>query len=296
MKRFLPRLTYANVIASLALFIALGGAAVAAGLPKNSVGPNQIKKGAVTGKALRKGAVTSGKIAPKAVVAGKLGPNAVLPGNLGAGIINTSKIAAGAVNAEKIANNVVTTNKLNNKAVTSAKVAEKGIATGNLADEAVNNGKLANGAVNAAKLANGAVTKEKLAPGIVGNVEPLLSGQTERGVFSLGGTKKKGEDASAFGSVTFPQSLTANPFAITVLKKGEVSANCPGLGAGNTTPGAVANVVCLYLTTETNLEGVGAAALTTEGNRLGVNLVAKGAKEAETGNFVASGVWAVTAP
>ena len=48
MKRFLPRLTYANVIASLALFIALGGAAVAAGLPKNSVGPNQIKKGAVT--------------------------------------------------------------------------------------------------------------------------------------------------------------------------------------------------------------------------------------------------------
>ena len=95
MKRFLPRLTYANVIASLALFIALGGAAVAAELPKNSVGPNQIKKGAVTPKALRKAAVTSGKIAPNAVVAGKLGPNAVLPGNLGAGIINTSKISVG---------------------------------------------------------------------------------------------------------------------------------------------------------------------------------------------------------
>jgi hypothetical protein len=297
MKRFLPRLTFANVIASLALFIALGGAAVAAGLPKNSVGPNQIKKGAVTPKALRKAAVTSGKIAPRAVVAGKLGANAVLPGNLGAGIINTSKIAAGAVNAEKIANNVVTTNKLNNKAVTAAKIAEKGVATGNLADEAVNTGKLANNAVTAVKLANGSVTKEKIGAGVLGNVENLASGQTERGVFSLGGTKEKGKDASAFGSITFQQALAANPAAVVVLKKGEVSAICPGLGANNNTPGATANVVCIYLTTETNLEGVGAAAVTaTENNRLGVNLTAKGAKEAETGNFVASGVWAVTAP
>jgi len=284
MKRFLPRLTYANVIASLALFIALGGAAVAAGLPKNSVGPNQIKKGAVTPKALRKGAVTSGKIAPKAVVAGKLGPNAVLPGNLGAGIINTSKLAAGAVNAEKIANNVVTTNKLNNKAVTAAKIAEKGVATGNLADSAVTK----------EKLANGSVTKEKLAAGLIGNVENLTSGQTERGVFSLGGTKEKTKEASAFGSISFQQALAANPVAV-VVKKGEINPTCPGLGANNTTPGAVANAVCIYLTTETNLEGAGAAAVTAEVNRLGVNLTAKGAKEAE-GNFVAAGVWAVTAP
>jgi hypothetical protein len=50
------RLTYANVIATVALFLALGGAAVAATqLPKNSVGTNQ----------LRKGAVTAGKIAKK---------------------------------------------------------------------------------------------------------------------------------------------------------------------------------------------------------------------------------------
>jgi len=35
--------------------------------------------------------------------------------------------------------------------------------------------------------------------------------------------------------------------------------------------------------------------LTGEGSRLGVALTAKG-KEAEVGNFAASGVWAVTAP
>src|SRR3954451_4682875 len=82
-----PKLSYSNVIATIALFIALGGAAVAAGLPKKSVGPQQLKPGAVTTKALRRQAVTAGKLAPKAVTAGKLGANPVLPGNLGNGII-----------------------------------------------------------------------------------------------------------------------------------------------------------------------------------------------------------------
>ena len=58
-----PRLTYANVIASLALFVALGGVSYAAtSLPKGSVGANQI----------RAGAVHTGKVADDAVTAVKL--------------------------------------------------------------------------------------------------------------------------------------------------------------------------------------------------------------------------------
>ncbi len=276
MKRFRPRLSYANVIASLALFVALGGSALAAGLAKNSVGPNQLKKGAVTAAKLGKQAVTSGKIAPKAVVAGKLGPNAVLPGNLGAGIISTDKISASAVTAEKIKNNVITTNKLNNAAVTSQKIAAAGVASSNLA--------------------NGAVTKEKIAAGVLGNVETLKTGQTERGVFSLGGTKAATSKATAYGSVSFQLLLATQPTSVTVVQKGgPYTATCPSLGNGNTTPEATAGAVCLYLTTETNLEGTGSAAVTPEGNRLGVNLKAIG-KEAEAGDFVASGIWATTAP
>ncbi len=50
MKRFPSRLTYANVVATIALFIALGGATAFAAtqLAKNSVGAKQLKKGAVT--------------------------------------------------------------------------------------------------------------------------------------------------------------------------------------------------------------------------------------------------------
>jgi hypothetical protein len=51
-----PRLTYANVIATVALFLVLGGGAAFAAtqLPKNSVGSKQLKKHAVTSAKLAK--------------------------------------------------------------------------------------------------------------------------------------------------------------------------------------------------------------------------------------------------
>ena len=68
MKRMRGRLTYANVIATLALFLAIGGGAWAAtGLPKNSVGGKQLKKNAVTTAKIKNGAVTGAKIARGAI-------------------------------------------------------------------------------------------------------------------------------------------------------------------------------------------------------------------------------------
>jgi hypothetical protein len=54
----MPRLSYSNVAATLAVVIALGGTAHAAGLPKNSVGSAQIKKGAVKSADIKDGSVT----------------------------------------------------------------------------------------------------------------------------------------------------------------------------------------------------------------------------------------------
>ena len=49
LSRFGSRLWYANVVATLALFVALGGSSYAAlNLPKASVGAKQLKKNSVT--------------------------------------------------------------------------------------------------------------------------------------------------------------------------------------------------------------------------------------------------------
>jgi len=58
LERLRPRLTYANVMSTLAVFAVLGGTAYAATkLPRNSVGANQIKKGAVRSSEVKNGAL-----------------------------------------------------------------------------------------------------------------------------------------------------------------------------------------------------------------------------------------------
>jgi hypothetical protein len=63
MKRVFRTGRYANVTATLALVVALGGTSYAAGtLAKNSIGSSQLKRGAVANSDLRANAVTSGKV------------------------------------------------------------------------------------------------------------------------------------------------------------------------------------------------------------------------------------------
>jgi Collagen triple helix repeat (20 copies) len=63
MKLLRDKLTYANVMATLAVFLVLGGGAYAAvQLPKNSVGTEQIRKGAVSGAKIKSDAITGGKV------------------------------------------------------------------------------------------------------------------------------------------------------------------------------------------------------------------------------------------
>jgi hypothetical protein len=71
------RLSYANVMATVAVFIALGGASYAAvKLPKNSVGTKQIKKNAVIGSKVKRGSLSAGDLSRSARVSlrGQTGP------------------------------------------------------------------------------------------------------------------------------------------------------------------------------------------------------------------------------
>lgn len=99
MKSIHKRLTYANVMATIAVFLVLGGgAAFAAGkLGKNSVGTKQLKSNAVTTAKIKKNAVTAKKIKNGAVTAAKIAAGAVGAGQLANGSVTTEKIAANAV-------------------------------------------------------------------------------------------------------------------------------------------------------------------------------------------------------
>ena len=73
--RLRSKLTYANVIASLALFVALGGVSWAAvTLPANSVGKRELKRNAVTGQKVANGSLKGADFAAGQLPTGRRGP------------------------------------------------------------------------------------------------------------------------------------------------------------------------------------------------------------------------------
>jgi hypothetical protein len=95
------RLTYANVMSSLAVFLILGGATAFAAkkigsnqLKANSVTTGKIKRNAVTAKKIKKNAVTTAKIKNGAVTGGKIANNTVTGANINAESTPFSRVVA----------------------------------------------------------------------------------------------------------------------------------------------------------------------------------------------------------
>ncbi len=109
-----PKLTYANVVSTLALFVAISGAgAYAVGnLPPKSVGEPELRPGAVTAEKLRKNSVIAPKIMALAVKQGKIANGAVSAAKLGNGAVGSEKLAEGAATTSKLADNAVTGSKV----------------------------------------------------------------------------------------------------------------------------------------------------------------------------------------
>jgi hypothetical protein len=114
MKKIRARLTYANVTATLALFICVGMGSAYAGtqLAPKSVGAKQLRAGAVTASKIRKNAVTAPKIEAQAVKQGKIAAGAIVSSKLAGSAVDSSKIASGAITPEKIPDNSLTGQKV----------------------------------------------------------------------------------------------------------------------------------------------------------------------------------------
>jgi hypothetical protein len=110
MKQIRKRLTYANVMSSLAVFLILGGATAFAAVQKiganeikaNSIKTGKIVKEAVTAGKIKNGAITETKIADGAVTTNKIANDAVTGDKVKESTLGEVPKAASAANAEKL--------------------------------------------------------------------------------------------------------------------------------------------------------------------------------------------------
>ncbi|HEY5815678.1 MAG TPA: hypothetical protein VIS95_04995 [Solirubrobacterales bacterium] len=182
MKQIRKRVTYANVMSSIAVFLVLGGgAALAAGLAKNSVGSKQLKKNAV----------------------------------------KTAKIADNAVNGAKIGDNAVTTSELADAAVTLAELADNSVTNPKLADNAVNSAELTAAAVTLAKLAGNSVDATKVLDDSLGaaDLAPNSVGSSEITAAAVGANElgDRIHEHTASGNVTDGTALDGNWIETSVI-------------------------------------------------------------------------------
>ena len=137
-QQFRSRLSYGNVVASLALFVALGGTATAAiTLPRDSVGVVQIRADAVRSPEIQGDAVRSPEIAPDAVRSSEIAPDAVRSSEIEGDAVRSSEIAPDAVRSSEIQDDAVHTSDIEAGAVHSSDILDETIVLADLAPGAI---------------------------------------------------------------------------------------------------------------------------------------------------------------
>jgi len=134
LKQLRKRLTYANVMSTLSVFLILGGATAFAA---SKIGTKDIQANAVTSGKIAKEAVVAGKIKANAVTSAKVANGAITSSKLGAGSVLNAALGEGAVSNAKIGNDAVTTPKIGGAAVTTEKINTAAVTTGKIASGAV---------------------------------------------------------------------------------------------------------------------------------------------------------------
>jgi hypothetical protein len=232
------RLTYANVMSSIAIFLVLGGAAFAATkLPKNSVGTKQIKKNAVTTAKIKKNAVTAAKIK--------------------AGAVSTAQLGNGAVSTDKIADGAVTGAKVNlsslGKVPSAANADHANTATALASPNVLPFKFFVNGTQTATILAvQGAVFEGSCAAGTLSD-STQIKGTADNGIAKVAGVTE--------GQVAFNNSQDSLKTGETVSLVDKAVSNEVGATADYMGAGGNPNVSVVYATESNQPPGIGAECL-----------------------------------
>ncbi len=146
--RFLAK----NVLAVIAIVLALGGTAYAGFLVSSNsqIGPNTVAGhnppagkhsnlfgNSVTTQDLAAGAVGTGKLASGAVKSGRIADGAVSGPKISDGAVGEAKLAAGAVTSTKLGDGAVTNFKIGAGSVTHSKIGANSIDSSNVAPESL---------------------------------------------------------------------------------------------------------------------------------------------------------------
>jgi hypothetical protein len=205
------RIGYADVVATLALILALGGTAYAAtALPKHSVGTPQLKPEAVT----------AAKVHDRAITGPKLKPNAVTSDKVANGGISRADIADGAVSTNQVADGSITTIKIGAGEITEDHLFPGSVGSDAVTNESLTLADLAGGQNNPLTAGIGGMD-----PGFCGTFGALPVPGAEPGQIALAGWLQAPPEGATIASVRVSGQ---NAVALTVCNVSSAALSVPG--------------------------------------------------------------------
>jgi hypothetical protein len=262
------QLSYANVMATIAVFIALGGGAYALS-GKNTVASDDIINGQVKADDIGGNQVKTADIAASQVTGGKVAADTLFGADIGADAIGASEVAAGAVGASEVADGTLGT----------AEIDEAGLFNDGSLDTAdINEGTLFNdGSLDTADINEGSLFNDNSLDG--GDIQETALFGLHRGIGRtdvVGGTLPLGATdviplaegssltftcgpAASFIDFTNQSGADARIYASDrdILFEDDGTANNGELGVGASGP--LANGMTLGFATLTGAAGIGRA-------------------------------------
>ncbi|MFT4264227.1 MAG: hypothetical protein QM572_12645 [Nocardioides sp.] len=252
--RRLPRLTYANLAATAALVIAVGGTGVPVEAAKavkkiaaNAVGTAQLKANAVTGAKIKDRSITEYDIAY-----GRLGGNEIKDGSLGGidvadGSLGGADIADGSLGGADIADGSLGGDDIAPRSVSGQKLVEGSVGSYELTDNSISSADIANDTITNDDIKDGALAATKLAPDAFWTLSRYVSGEPIVAESTISGYedsayKADGTDDVRAVSVSFPAWIS-----------GAVSPTIVSAGGGGVCggtfgdPAAPAGRLCVYV-------------------------------------------------
>lgn len=217
--RLQGRLSFANVMSVLAVFIALGGTGYAVGVAKNSVDSEQIKKNAVRAPEIKANAVRGAEIKDGVVGTAEVGDGSLT----GADLFDES---LGSADIGGLGSDDITDESLGPADIAglgSADVEDGSLGTQDLADEAV----------TGPKVDDGSLTEEDAAPG------SFLAGEVK--VYRVEGSAADGTATPAYAECQPGETLIGGSVNLQVASHAEarISVSRPSLDTAVPDSGAV---------------------------------------------------------
>lgn len=141
MPAFREHLSYSNLIATTALFIALGSGAWA--LSKDSIGSRELKKNAVKSAEIADASIKGKDIKNDTLGAQQVSDNGIGAAEIANSAVGSGELADDAVGAAKLANNAVGSSEIANNAVGSSEIATNAVAASEVADGSLTGAEIA---------------------------------------------------------------------------------------------------------------------------------------------------------